>query len=86
MTTVKKAVATKNKKQKDLVPQLILKQTGSAIRCTERQRQNLKGLGLRRIGHVRVLSHTPATYGMFLKVSHIVERLLELPGETPLKG
>lgn len=59
--------------------ELVLRQKGSAIRCTERQRQTLKGLGLRHLGHVRVLEHTPAVYGMFLKVSHIVEVLPQKP-------
>jgi large subunit ribosomal protein L30 len=58
---------------------MILRQKSSTIRCTERQRQTVKGLGLRHIGHVKVLIETPASYGMFLKVSHLVERLAELP-------
>jgi large subunit ribosomal protein L30 len=58
---------------------LILRQKGSAIRCTQRQRNTLKGLGLRHLGHVREIEHTPSTYGMFLKVSHIVEILSAKP-------
>ncbi|MGL6188159.1 MAG: 50S ribosomal protein L30 [Holosporales bacterium] len=48
-------------------------QKGSGIRCTQKQRQTLVGLGLGRIGQKRLLKDTPEIRGMLLKVSHLVE-------------
>lgn len=45
----------------------------SQIGGTERQRQTLRGLGLRRIGDTRVLPKTAAVLGMVGKVAHLVE-------------
>ena len=45
----------------------------SAIGAPPNQRENLKGLGLRRIGQTRVLENTPAVRGMVKKVIHLVE-------------
>jgi len=45
----------------------------SEIGGTERQRQTLRGLGLRRIGDSRVLPKTAAVLGMVCKVAHLVE-------------
>ncbi|OAB56094.1 50S ribosomal protein L30 [Phormidium willei BDU 130791] len=36
------------------------------------QQDTLKGLGLRRIGHVRELEDTPAVRGMIEKIPHLV--------------
>lgn len=44
----------------------------SAISSTERQVENLKGLGLRRPGDSRVLENTPAVRGMVKRVLHLV--------------
>ena len=46
---------------------------GSEIGSTERQRQTIRGLGLRRIGDARVLAKTPAVLGMIEKVAHLLE-------------
>ena len=46
---------------------------GSEIGSTERQRQTIRGLGLRRIGDTRVLAKTPAVLGMIEKVAHLLE-------------
>jgi large subunit ribosomal protein L30 len=46
---------------------------GSRIGTNPKQRENLKGLGLRRIGQSRVLENTPAVRGMVKKVLHLVE-------------
>jgi large subunit ribosomal protein L30 len=46
---------------------------GSEIGSTERQRQTIRGLGLRRIGDARVLEKTPAVLGMIEKVAHLVQ-------------
>ena len=45
----------------------------STIGATAKQVQNVKGLGLRRIGQSRVLENTPAVRGMVKKVIHLVE-------------
>ncbi|MEA2624421.1 MAG: large subunit ribosomal protein [Candidatus Binatota bacterium] len=45
----------------------------SEIGGTQRQRQTLRGLGLRRIGDSRVLPKTPAVLGMIDKVRHLLD-------------
>ena len=45
----------------------------SQIGANPKQLENLKGLGLRRIGQSRVLENTPAVRGMVKKVLHLVE-------------
>jgi large subunit ribosomal protein L30 len=45
----------------------------SEIGGTQRQRQTLRGLGLRRIGDSRVLRKTPAVLGMIDKVRHLIQ-------------
>jgi len=50
-----------------------LKQTGSPIRREFRQRETLRGLGLRRLGHTVELEDTPSVRGMVRKVAHLLE-------------
>ncbi|MGH7899313.1 MAG: 50S ribosomal protein L30 [Candidatus Binatia bacterium] len=45
----------------------------SEICGTERQRQTVRGLGLRRIGDTRVLTGTKEVLGMIRKIGHLVE-------------
>lgn len=45
----------------------------SAIGRPGRQLDNLKGLGLRKIGQSRTLENTPAVRGMIKKVIHLIE-------------
>jgi large subunit ribosomal protein L30 len=45
----------------------------STIGATDRQRATVKGLGLRRPNHERILENTPAVRGMIKKVLHLVE-------------
>ena len=45
----------------------------SQIGGTGRQRQTLAGLGLRKIGDVRVLEKTPDVLGMVKKVAHLID-------------
>jgi large subunit ribosomal protein L30 len=52
---------------------LRLKQIGSPIRREASQGETLKGLGLRRIGHVVDLEDTPSVRGMVRKVAHLLE-------------
>ncbi len=44
----------------------------SPIGQTQRQRQNLRGLGLTRVGKTVVVRNDPPTRGMIGKVAHLV--------------
>jgi large subunit ribosomal protein L30 len=44
----------------------------SEIGGTQRQRQTLRGLGLKHIGDERELTGTPAVLGMIDKVRHLI--------------
>jgi large subunit ribosomal protein L30 len=57
------------KKKTDMVK---VKFTGSYIGCTEKQRANLRGLGLKKRESVRELEDTPAVRGMIERVKHLV--------------
>ena len=46
--------------------------TGSIIGSTKRQRETVKGLGLRRTGRSAIVRDTPAVRGMIRKVAHLV--------------
>jgi ribosomal protein L30 len=46
---------------------------GSEIGGTTRQRETIRGLGLRKIGEARVLPKTRAVLGMIEKVGHLLE-------------
>ena len=45
----------------------------SPISCTEKQKANVRGLGLRKIGSVKTLGNTPSVRGMIKKIIHMVE-------------
>ena len=64
---------TSQKKKPATQKMLKVRQFGSSIRATERQKQTIKGLGLRHLGHVRELQDTPSVRGMLVKVAHLVE-------------
>ncbi len=49
-----------------------VKQVKSKIGFDRKQRQTLRGLGLRRINHTVELEDTPAVRGMIYKVRHLV--------------
>ena len=51
---------------------LRIKQIGSGIGCPEKQRQTVRGLGLRRMNQVVEREDTPAIRGMVKKVPHLV--------------
>jgi large subunit ribosomal protein L30 len=51
---------------------LRVKQVGSGIGFTERQRETLRGLGFRRMLQVVELEDTPAVRGMIRSVAHLV--------------
>ena len=48
-------------------------QVRSQIGGTRRQRESLRGLGLRRIGASVMVADTPATRGLIEKVAHLIE-------------
>ncbi|MGA1599179.1 MAG: 50S ribosomal protein L30 [bacterium] len=48
-------------------------QIRSGIGSTRKQKECLKGLGLRKINHSVVLSSDPSILGMVRKVSHLVK-------------
>ena len=50
-----------------------VKQTKSAIGRLTKHKATLKGLGLRKINHVRELEDTPAVRGMINRVYYMVE-------------
>jgi large subunit ribosomal protein L30 len=45
----------------------------STISCTEKQKANVRGLGLRKTGTSRTLENTPCVRGMIKKVIHLLE-------------
>jgi large subunit ribosomal protein L30 len=51
---------------------LRVKQVKSGIGFTQRQRQTLRGLGLKRMLQVVELEDTPAVRGMITSVAHLV--------------
>lgn len=56
-----------------MVTQIKVTLRRSTIGATQKQIDNVKGLGLRRIGQSRVLENTPAVRGMVKKVIHLVD-------------
>jgi large subunit ribosomal protein L30 len=51
---------------------LKIKMIGSMIGCPDKQRQTVRGLGLRRIHQVVEREDTPAVRGMVKKIPHLV--------------
>ena len=47
--------------------------TKSSIGCSERQKNTIRALGLRRLGYVVEHTDTPVIRGMIRKVNHLVE-------------
>lgn len=56
-------------------PTVKIKFTGSYCKCTEKQKGNLRGLGLTKREMIRELEDTPAVRGMINKVNHLVKVL-----------
>ena len=52
---------------------ITVKLTKSTITCTEKQKANVRGLGLRKIGSVKTLENTSCVRGMIKKVIHMLE-------------
>ena len=54
---------------------ITVKLVRSTIRSTKKQKANVIGLGLRKIGSQRILQNTPHVRGMIKKVIHLVQVL-----------
>ena len=52
---------------------LTIRQVRGKAKCTERQKECLKGLGLRRIGHTVTRQDCPELRGLIARVPHLVE-------------
>ncbi|HPR64745.1 MAG TPA: 50S ribosomal protein L30 [Thermoanaerobaculia bacterium] len=63
----KKSASTPTKKV------IKVRQVRSIIGCPEPMRESVRGLGLRRIGHVVEVEDTPSVRGMVFKVKHLVQ-------------
>lgn len=50
-----------------------IKQVRSTIGCNKKQREVLKGLGLRKIGQVVKRENKPSILGMVAKIPHLVQ-------------
>lgn len=59
-------------KKKEAKVQIKVTQVGSTIGRPDDQHATLLGLGLRKIGNVRVLEDTPSVRGMVKKVNHLI--------------
>jgi large subunit ribosomal protein L30 len=55
------------------MPRLKVTLKHSTIACSDNQRLNVMGLGLRKVGASRILENTPAVRGMVKKVLHLVQ-------------
>lgn len=51
---------------------LKITQVRSKNGTTQRQKDNLRSLGIRRIGHTVVVEKTPVTEGQLAKIRHLV--------------
>jgi large subunit ribosomal protein L30 len=56
---------------------LKIRQIGSVIGCTDRQRATVRGLGLRRMHQVVERADTPEIRGMVNAVPHLVSIVVE---------
>lgn len=45
----------------------------STISCNQKQKDNVRGLGLRKTGSIKTLENTPSVRGMIKKVIHLLE-------------
>jgi len=52
---------------------ITVKLVKSPIGCTQSQKNQVIGLGLRGIGSVKTLENTPAVRGMIKKIIHMLE-------------
>ena len=65
-------MAKKAAEKKASASTIRIKQIGSLIGCTDKQRASVRGLGLRRMHQVVERKDTPAIRGMVKAVPHLV--------------
>jgi large subunit ribosomal protein L30 len=65
-------MAKSKKASKPATGTIRIRMIGSVIGCPQRQRQTVRGLGLRRMQQVVERQDTPAIRGMVKKVPHLV--------------
>jgi large subunit ribosomal protein L30 len=51
---------------------ITIKLKKSAITSTEKQKANVRGLGLKKVGATKTLENTPCVRGMIKKVIHMI--------------
>jgi len=56
---------------------ITIKLKKSVITSNERQKANVRGLGLRKTGSVSTLENTPSVRGMIKKVIHLIDIIEE---------
>jgi large subunit ribosomal protein L30 len=66
------ATKTGTKKAAKATTTIKIKMIGSLIGCTDKQRQTVRGLGLRRMHQVVERADTPEVRGMVKAVPHLV--------------
>jgi large subunit ribosomal protein L30 len=66
------ATKTGTKKAAKATATIKIKMIGSLIGCTDKQRQTVRGLGLRRLHQVVERADTPEVRGMVKAVPHLV--------------
>jgi large subunit ribosomal protein L30 len=52
---------------------ITIKLKKSVISCNEKQKANVRGLGLRKTGSLKTLENTPSVRGMIKKVIHLID-------------
>lgn len=52
---------------------ITVKLAKSTIKCTDKQKACVRGLGLRKTGTSKTLENTPAVRGMIKKVIHLLD-------------
>lgn len=56
---------------------ITIKLKKSTISCTEKQKANVRGLGLRKVGAISTLENTPSVRGMIKKVIQMIDIIEE---------
>jgi len=60
-----------------MAKQFKIKLKRSTIGCTTSQKETVRCLGLRKIGHERVVNDTPANRGQIFKIQHMLDVKVE---------
>jgi large subunit ribosomal protein L30 len=57
----------------DMAKTFKVKLTRSLIGCTVSQQETVRCLGLRKVGHEKLIKDTPANRGQIYKIQHMLE-------------